>query len=172
MVAAVGALTGPLHSGAPGPVLDMLDAIGQADHAHDWLVEKLKTGERIMGMGHRVYRVRDPRAAVLETALLQLPPSPRLKLAHVVEETATALLAERHPDRPLRANVEFYTAVLLEALGLDRTLFAPTFAVARSVGWRAHIREQREHGKLIRPKAVYTAQTGATMPQWDNTPAA
>lgn len=171
MVAAVGALKGPLHGGAPGPVLDMLDAIGQVERAREWLTEKLDSGERVMGMGHRVYRVRDPRAAVLETALQQLAYSPRLQLAHGVEEVATALLAERHPDRPLRANVEFYTAVLLEALGLHRTLFAPTFAVARSAGWRAHIREQRETGKLIRPKAQYTGPAGAAVPQWGRLPA-
>ncbi len=164
IVAAVGALKGPLHGGAPGPVLDMLDAIEASGDAQSWLTHQLALGHRIMGMGHRVYRVRDPRAAVLESALKGLPRCPRLALAHEVERTATALLGERHPNRALRANVEFYTAVILEALGLPRALFAPTFAVARVAGWRAHIDEQRETGKLIRPTARYCDPIGTATP--------
>jgi citrate synthase len=123
----------------------------------------LGRGERIMGMGHRVYRVRDPRAFVLERAIAELerssdassPIGHRLRLARAVETEAEALLAARHPDRPLKANVEFYTAVLLEALGLPRTLFTPTFASSRAAGWCAHVDEQRTHGRLIRPKSRY-----------------
>src|SRR5262249_58201581 len=109
---AVCALKGPLHGGAPGPVLDMLDAVGRADRARAWLDGELAAGRRIMGMGHRVYRVRDPRAAVLERAISHLAASERLTLAPPVERQAEAPRAARHPDRPLKANVEFYTPVL------------------------------------------------------------
>jgi citrate synthase len=146
-------------------VLDMLDAIGEPARAREWLEAALARRERIMGMGHRVYRVRDPRAFVLEQALARLeaargesgPNSApgRLALARAIEREAEALLAARHPDRPLRANVEFYTAVLLEAVGLPRALFTPTFAVSRVAGWCAHVDEQRAVGRLIRPKSRY-----------------
>ncbi len=161
VVAALGALKGKLHGGAPGPVLDMLDAIGEPERARAWIEAALARGERIMGMGHRVYRVRDPRAFVLERAIGTLDVSPRLRLARAVEAEAEAILAARHPDRPLKANVEFYTAVLLEAVGLPRTLFTPTFAVGRVAGWCAHVEEQRRVGRLIRPQSRYvdTSQT-------------
>jgi citrate synthase len=155
VTAAIAALKGPLHGGAPGPVLDMLDAVGRADRARAWVGGELAAGRRIMGMGHRVYRVRDPRAAVLEKAITRLAASERLALARAVEREAEALLAARHPDRPLKANVEFYTAVLLEAIGLPRGVFTPTFATARVVGWLAHVDEQRRTGRLIRPAANY-----------------
>lgn len=165
IVAALGALKGPLHGGAPGPVLDMLDAIGSAERAEAWLAGELAAGRRIMGMGHRVYRVRDPRAAALEQALVELergrPASPRLALAHAVEATATRLLAARHPGRPLAANVEFYTAVLLEALGIDREAFTAVFACGRVVGWCAHVDEQRRSGRLIRPQSRYVGPRAA-----------
>ena len=112
-----------------------------------------------MGMGHRIYRVRDPRAEVLERAVAELESAAetheRLALARAVEREAEALLAARHPERPLRANVEFYTAVLLDAVGLPSALFSPTFAVARSAGWAAHVTEQRATGRLIRPSSRY-----------------
>jgi citrate synthase len=168
VTAAIGALKGPLHGGAPGPVLDMLDAIGTPDRARAWLEAELGAGRRIMGMGHRIYRVRDPRAAVLEAALGRLQDglaasggeraarvSRRLTLARAVEREAAALLAARHPDRPLRANVEFYTAVLLEAIGIPRDLFSATFAAGRAVGWTAHVDEERRKGRLIRPASIY-----------------
>jgi citrate synthase len=154
IVGAVGALKGPLHGGAPGPVLDMLDAIGTPDQAETWLLGELASGRRIMGMGHRVYRVRDPRAAVLEQALKSLA-SPRLDLARAVETAAAKILRERKPDRPLAANVEFYTAVLLDAVGLPREQFSPTFGVGRIAGWSAHVLEQRRTGRLIRPSSHY-----------------
>jgi citrate synthase len=154
VVGAVGALKGPLHGGAPGPVLDMLDAVGAPDHAEAWLLAELAAGRRIMGMGHRVYRVRDPRAAVLERAVGPLA-SPRLDLARAVEAAASKILRERKPDRSLAANVEFYTAVLLDAVGLPREQFAPTFAVGRVAGWSAHVVEQRRTGRLIRPSSRY-----------------
>ncbi len=162
LVAAIGALKGPLHGGAPGPVLDMLDAIGEPAEAERWLEGELAAGRRLMGMGHRIDRVRDPRAAVLERALERLESgglrSSRLTLARAVERAAEGVLAKRHPERALKANVEFYTAVLLDAVGLPRTLFSPTFAVARAAGWCAHVAEQRAHGRLIRPASRYVGK--------------
>ncbi|HEX7667696.1 MAG TPA: citrate synthase [Polyangiaceae bacterium] len=159
IVAAVGALKGPLHGGAPGPVLDMLDAIGGAENAEKWLESELAAKRRIMGMGHRIYRVRDPRAAVLEGATLRLEAAgvktTRLELARAVERAANDALSKRHPDRPLRANVEFYTAVLLDTVGLPRASFSPTFAVGRVAGWCAHVLEQRRTGRIIRPASRY-----------------
>jgi citrate synthase len=159
VVAAIGALKGPLHGGAPGPVLDMLDAIGAPDQAARWIEAELAAGKRIMGMGHRIYRVRDPRAAVLERAVAALEAAghttSRLALARAVERVAVSALSAKYPDRPLRANVEFYTSVLLDAVGLPRALFSPTFAVGRAAGWCAHIAEQRAVGKLIRPASRY-----------------
>lgn len=159
VVAAVGALKGPLHGGAPGPVLDMLDAIGEPGRAEAWLRSELEAGRRIMGMGHRVYRVRDPRAAVLEACAHEIG-GPRVELARAVETVAARVLAERHPERRLCANVEFFTAVLLDAIGLDRAQFSPTFAVGRVAGWLGHIAEERERGRLIRPRARYLGGAG------------
>ena len=173
VVAGLGALKGRLHGGAPGPVLDMLDAIGTPEAAAGWLEAALARGERIMGMGHRVYRVRDPRAFVLERALGRLESdrgrgapatAARLGLARAVEAEATSLLARRHPGRPLAANVEFYTAVLLEALAVPRGLFTPVFAASRVVGWCAHAEEQRRVGRLVRPASRYAAGPAAALP--------
>jgi citrate synthase len=156
IVAALGALKGPLHGGAPGPVLDMLDAIGTPERAEAWLHAELQAGRRIMGMGHRIYRVRDPRAAALEAAFARLgADDERRALARCVEARATELLAARHPDRPLRANVEFYTAILLEAIGIPRELFTAIFAASRVAGWCAHVREQQREGRLLRPRSRY-----------------
>jgi len=162
IVAAVGALKGPLHGGAPGPVLDMLDAVAEHGDARGWLEAELAAGRRIMGMGHRVYRVRDPRAAVLEGAiqLLATEPGmrPRLEVGRHVEQAARALLRERSVGRRLEANVEFYTAVLLDAVGLDRRDFTPTFATARVAGWCAHVLEHRRTGRLVRPALRYVGR--------------
>jgi citrate synthase len=158
VTAALGALKGRLHGGAPGPVLTLLDSVESPARARGVLEGLLARGERIMGMGHRVYRVRDPRADVLERALLELDagqPSPRLELARSVETAATELLAERYPERGLRANVEFFTAVLLEAIGIPRELFTNVFAAGRTAGWCAHIAEQRRVGRILRPAARY-----------------
>lgn len=161
VVAAVGALKGPLHGGAPGPVLDMLDSVGSPGRAQDWIEAELLSGRRIMGMGHRIYRVRDPRAAVLEKAVHKLSESGvqtgRLLLARAVEQAALGVLRARYPDRPLCANVEFYTAVLLDTLALPRWMFSPMFALGRVSGWCAHIQEQRAVGRLIRPASKYIA---------------
>ncbi len=160
IVAAIGALKGPLHGGAPGPVLEMLNAIGTPENADKWLTDELNGGRRIMGMGHRIYKVRDPRAAIFEKAIRQLETtgqtSGQLALARAVEKQAEQLLAQRHPERPLKANVEFYTAVLLDAIGIPHNLFSTMFAAGRAAGWCAHIAEQRATGRLIRPASRYT----------------
>jgi citrate synthase len=137
----------------------MLDAIGAPERAAAWIAAELAAGRRIMGMGHRVYRVRDPRAAVLERAVERLRAaglrSDRLDLARAVEAVAVESLGERRPERRLAANVEFYTAVILDAIGLPQALFSPTFAVARVAGWLAHVDEQTRGGRLIRPSSHY-----------------
>jgi citrate synthase len=137
----------------------MLDAIGSPDRATAWLEGELAARRRIMGMGHRIYRVRDPRAAVLERATTTLEAAGvttgRLVLARAVERAAEGVLRRRHPDRPLHANVEFYTAVLLDAVGLPRDLFTAVFAAGRTAGWCAHVAEQRRTGRRIRPASRY-----------------
>jgi citrate synthase len=159
VVGAVGALKGPLHGGAPGPALQTVFEIGDASRAEEVLRGKLEKGERLMGFGHRVYKVRDPRADVLARAAEQLyQRSGDMKLyslARSVEQTAIRLLAEYKPDRRLQTNVEFYTALLLHGLGFDVPLFTPTFAIARISGWIAHAFEQRAENRLIRPKSEY-----------------
>ncbi|MEM9194640.1 MAG: citrate synthase [Myxococcota bacterium] len=167
VVAAIGALKGRLHGGAPGPVLDMLDAVETPTKAKNWIEAELVAGRRIMGMGHRVYRVRDPRARALEAAVRAIDPSddnPRVQLARAVEAEAERQLAVRHPNRPLRANVEFYTAIVLEALQIPRTAFTSVFAAARVVGWCGHYDEQRRTGRLIRPRARYVGPEAAEPP--------
>jgi citrate synthase len=169
-VAALSALKGPLHGGAPGPVLDMLDEIGSAEHAANWLEGALSRGDRLMGFGHRVYRVRDPRADALKEAVRRLATSnevdpSRLQLAEAVEAAALDLLARKKPDRPLQTNTEFYTALLLEAVGLPREAFTCAFAAGRSAGWIAHAREQMLNGRLIRPQSRYVGlQPGSQTP--------
>lgn len=159
VVAGVAALSGPLHGGAPGPVLDMLDAVGEPARASDFVRAELAAGRRIMGMGHRLYRVRDPRAFVLERALRahqnDAGTTARLGLARAVELAAEQELTRKYPERALRANVEFYTALLLEALDVPRAAFTAIFACARSAGYVAHYTEQRRCGRLIRPSALY-----------------
>jgi citrate synthase len=156
---AVGALKGPLHGGAPGPALDMVFEIGTAERAEPVLREKIARGERLMGFGHRVYKVRDPRADALAAAaerMFERAGDLRLyELARAVEATALRVLEEAKPGRNLKTNVEFYTALLLHGLGLETSLFTPTFAVGRVAGWTAHCFEQRARGRLIRPQSVY-----------------
>jgi citrate synthase len=160
---AVGALKGPLHGGAPGPALDMVFAIGSPDRAETIIRAKLDRGERLMGFGHRIYRVRDPRADVLAQAAERFYSSDGDRslydLARKVEATALRLLRERKPDRRLDTNVEFYTALLLHGLGLPSELFTPTFAVGRVAGWSAHCLEQLRDGRLIRPQSAYIGPT-------------
>lgn len=160
VLAALGALKGPLHGGAPGPVLDMLDAVAAPENAERWISAELARGERLMGFGHRIYRVRDPRADALKAALQRLGrlgtvDAGRLALAATVEATALRALKQHKPDRPLDTNVEFYTALLLEALGFPRDTFTAVFAAGRVGGWIAHAKEQAATGRLIRPKSRY-----------------
>ncbi|MEP3045197.1 MAG: citrate synthase/methylcitrate synthase [Roseibium sp.] len=156
ILGAMGALSGPLHGGAPGPVLDMIDAIGSPEDAESWIMEALARKERLMGFGHRIYRTRDPRADVLKAGLRLLgADNPKVQLAEDIEAAALAALKKAKPDRTLDTNVEFYTAVLLDAIGIDRSLFTPLFATGRTPGWCAHVLEQQNTGKLIRPASVY-----------------
>ena len=157
-VAAIGALKGPLHGGAPAKVLDMLQAIGTVDNAESWLRNAMAHGERLMGFGHRVYKTEDPRAEELRD-LARLADPQEFVLARRVEELALALLEEQKPGRRLYTNVEFYSAVLLASVGLPGDLFTPTFAVSRAAGWTAHILEQISNNRLIRPEADYTGST-------------
>ena len=160
VLGALGALKGPLHGGAPGPVLDMIDAIGSAGRAEAWIEAELAAGRRLMGFGHRIYRVRDPRADALNAAIGRLKKAnavdlARLDLAATIEGTALAPLQRHKPDRPLQTNVEFYTALLLEAVGFPRDAFTAVFAAGRVGGWIAHAMEQAAGGRLIRPKSRY-----------------
>lgn len=158
-VAALSALKGPLHGGAPGPVLDMLKEIGEPDAAEAWLSGALARGERLMGFGHRIYKVRDPRADALKAAIGRLSGvearTDRLALAERVEAAALAILRQHKPDRALETNVEFYTAVLLDALHFPADSFTCVFAVGRMAGWLAHAREQELTGRLMRPQSRY-----------------
>jgi citrate synthase len=167
IVGAVGALKGPLHGGAPGPALEMVFEIGAEERAEAYLREKLERGERLMGFGHRVYKVRDPRADVLAAAAQQLFRTDGDKalyaLAQHVEQTAIRLLEEYKPGRRLQTNVEFYTALLLHGLNLPTDLFTPTFALGRVAGWIAHCFEQQRLDRIIRPQSVYV---GAHNRRW------
>jgi len=155
-LAGISALKGPLHGGAPGPVIDMLDGIGVPGNARAWLEAALDRGDRLMGFGHRVYRVRDPRADALKGAIRRLGADEgRLALGEAVEAAALEILRTRKPDRPLETNVEFYTALLLEALGVPPEAFTCIFAAGRVAGWTAHAWEQVATGRLIRPRSVY-----------------
>ncbi|HVR11052.1 MAG TPA: citrate synthase [Thermoanaerobaculia bacterium] len=182
VIAALCALEGPLHGGAPGPVLDMLDAVRRSGDARAWLAAELAAGRRLMGFGHRIYRVRDPRADVLKAEVAKLrahareggggtgapeagknvnnasnasDAGSRLALAEAVEREALAALAAHRPGRRIDTNVEFYTAVLLDALRIDRGLFTSVFAAGRAAGWTAHVFEQEQANRLIRPQSEY-----------------
>lgn len=163
IVGAIGALKGPLHGGAPGPALDMVFEIGEASRAEEVLRKKLDAGERLMGFGHRVYKVRDPRADVLAKAAREFYEADgdmRLyNLALEVEKVALRLLEEHKPGRNLQTNVEFYTALLLHGLDIPIECFTPTFAVGRVGGWLAHCFEQRQAARLIRPQSEYVGET-------------
>jgi citrate synthase len=156
VVSALGALQGPLHGGAPGPVLEMLQALEATEDRQGWLAARVESGERLMGFGHRIYKVRDPRADVLKRLLKG---SSRLELAAEVEREAKAVLARLKPGHALDTNVEFYTALLLDELGFQANEFTAVFACGRVVGWLAHIHEQQRTGRLIRPESRYTAKS-------------
>jgi citrate synthase len=159
VVGALGALKGPLHGGAPGPALDMVFEIGDASRAEDFLRRKIEAGEKLMGFGHRVYKVRDPRADVLakaaERMFTRAGDMSLYTLARAVETEALRLLEEYKPGRRLQTNVEFYTALLLHGLGLEVPLFTPTFAISRVSGWIAHAFEQQRTNRIIRPQSEY-----------------
>jgi len=157
VLGAYGAFTGALHGGAPGLALDLLDEIANSGEDVDATIErKLAAGERLMGFGHRVFRLRDPRADILRAALLRLDPnSPRLAFAKRVERAAVAALERRKPGRRLEANIEMDAALLLDAIGLPREAFTPVFAMARAPAWIAHALEQRRSGRMIRPASAY-----------------
>ena len=170
VIAALCALEGPLHGGAPGPVLDMLDALAGPEDAGAWIAAELAAGRRLMGFGHRIYRVRDPRADVLKAQVARLrlgarDPGSRLDLAERVEREALAALATLRPGRRLDTNVEFYTAVLLDALRIDRDLFTSIFAAGRVAGWTAHVFEQERANRLIRPQSEYVGPPPADSAQ-------
>src|SRR5438309_1657483 len=152
--AAVGALSGPLHGGAPSRVLRMLDEVDRSGDAGSWVAEALDRGERLMGFGHRIYRAEDPRARLLKQTARELG-SPRVEVAEALEKAALAALAERHPDRVLATNVEFWSAVVLDVAEVPPTLAPAMFACSRTAGWSAHVLEQQRTGRLIRPSAKY-----------------
>ncbi|MFF3465924.1 citrate synthase [Streptomyces sp. NPDC002619] len=154
LVGAVGALSGPLHGGAPSRALDTLDAIGTPDRIDGWIRERVLSGERIMGFGHAIYRTEDPRSRMLRE-IAQGFGGPRVDFAVEVERHVEAILAELKPGRELHTNVEFYAGVVMELCGLPREMFTPTFAAARVVGWSANILEQASDSKIIRPVARY-----------------
>lgn len=166
IVGAIGALKGPLHGGAPGPALDMVFEIGDVSRAEAMLRGKIERGEKLMGFGHRVYKVRDPRADVLAAAAERMftraGDMSLYRLARAVEGTAVRLLEEYKPGRRLQTNVEFYTALLLHGLGLDAALFTPTFAISRVSGWIAHVLEQQRANRIIRPQSEYTGPRNRT----------
>jgi citrate synthase len=151
---AVGALSGPLHGGAPSRVLKMLDEVERSGDAASWVSQALDRGERLMGFGHRIYRAEDPRARVLRRTCRELG-SPRFEVAEALEQAALAELQARKPDRVLATNVEFWSAVVLDLARVPPELFTPMFTCARVAGWSAHILEQKREGKLIRPTAAY-----------------
>jgi citrate synthase len=152
--AAVGALSGPLHGGAPSRVLRMLDEVEALGDAERWVKSALDRGDRLMGFGHRVYRAEDPRARVLRRTARELG-SPRFEVAEALEAAALAELKARKPDRVLATNVEFWSAVVLDLADVPAQLFTPMFVCARTAGWAAHILEQKRENRLIRPTAKY-----------------
>ena len=154
VVGAMGALSGPLHDGAPGRVWEMLDEIGTRDRADAWLRARLERGERIMGFGHAVCRTEDPRSRLLRAVAERLG-GPRVELAQHVEERSLQLLRELRPGHELYTNVEFYASIVLEAVGVPTELFTSTFALSRMVGWSAHIMEQLADPRIMRPTARY-----------------
>ncbi len=154
---AVGALSGPLHGGAPARVLKMIEGVEQLGDAERWVKQALDRGERLMGFGHRVYRAEDPRARVLRRVASELG-SPRFEVAEALEQAALAELEARKPDRVLATNVEFWSAVILDLAEVPGALFTPMFTCARVAGWSAHVLEQKREARLIRPTAKYVGE--------------
>jgi citrate synthase len=162
---AIGALKGPLHGGAPSEVVSQLHQIGTVENAEKWIDDALDRGERLMGFGHRVYRAYDPRAAALRNVAEGMASmADWLKMAVAVEDIALRKLAERHPERPLKTNVEYYAAAVLQGVGLPPDLFPATFALARHAGWTAHALEQASANRLIRPDVRYVGPAERPLP--------
>jgi citrate synthase len=151
---AVGALSGPLHGGAPAYVKPMIEEVAELGDAERWVREALESGKRIMGFGHRVYRAEDPRSRVLKQTAKELG-SPYVEVAEELERSALAALQERHPERVLATNVEYYSAVVLDLAEIPPPLAPAMFACSRVAGWSAHILEQKRTGRLFRPSARY-----------------
>jgi citrate synthase len=154
IVGAIGALSGPLHGGAPSRVLDMLDEIGSPERADAFIRPAIERGERIMGFGHRVYKTDDPRSLLLR-AVVQPFGGPLVDLAVATERTVVDTLADLKPGRHLYTNVEYYACVVMDLCGIPRHMFTPTFAAGRTIGWSTHVMEQASHNRLIRPAARY-----------------
>ncbi|HMG26648.1 MAG TPA: citrate synthase/methylcitrate synthase [Acidimicrobiia bacterium] len=154
VVGAIGALSGPLHGGAPSRALAMLDAIGTEDKAEPWLRDAVERGDRLMGFGHRVYKTDDPRSTMLRGIAERLG-GPKVDLAKAIERKAIEVLAEMKPGRQLYTNVEFYAGVVMDTCGVPREMFTPTFASSRVIGWTSHVLEQSADNRLIRPSAHY-----------------
>jgi citrate synthase len=164
--AAIGTMKGPLHGGAPSEVVDQLAKVGSVEHAEEWLRGALDRHERLMGFGHRVYRAYDPRAAALRKVAEGMEHKPDwLQLAIQVEDVALRLLAEKYPDRPLKTNVEYYAAPVLQGVGLTPDLFPATFSLARHAGWTAHALEQAANNRLIRPDVRYVGPPERDLPR-------
>ena len=162
---AIGTMKGPLHGGAPSEVVDQLSQIGSPERAEAWLNDAIDRHERLMGFGHRVYRAYDPRAAALRTVAESMPNPPEwLALAIAVEDVALRVLAERHPERALQTNVEYYAAPVLQGVGLSPDLFPATFSLARHAGWTAHVLEQAADNRLIRPDVRYVGPAERDLP--------
>jgi citrate synthase len=164
IIAAIATLKGPLHGGAPSETWEMFNKIGKPERAERWLNEKLQRGERIMGFGHRIYRTEDPRSKILKEISSNIADPSIFSLASKVEEIARRLLREKHPERPLDTNVEFYSSVVLSSVGIPSEIFTPTFACSRVVGWTAHILEQLSENRLIRPTSNYVGEDGLKVP--------
>jgi citrate synthase len=162
---AIGTMKGPLHGGAPSEVVDQLAQVGSPERAEQWIRDALARGERLMGFGHRVYRAYDPRAAALRKVAEGMENKPDwLQLAIQVEDVALRVLAEKYPDRPLKTNVEFYAAPVLQGVGLTPDLFPATFSLARHAGWTAHVLEQAADNRLIRPDVRYVGPAERDLP--------
>jgi len=162
---AIGAMKGPLHGGAPSEVVEQIHKVGSPERAEAWVRDAIKRGERLMGFGHRVYRAYDPRAKALRRVVESMEHKPDwLELAIAVEDVALRVLAELHPDRALKTNVEYYAAAVLMGVGLTPDLFPATFALARHAGWTAHVLEQAGSNRLIRPDAIYTGPSERDLP--------
>ena len=162
---AIGALKGPLHGGAPSEVVEQLHQVGSPERAEEWVRDAVARGERLMGFGHRVYRAYDPRARALRKVVESMDSKPEwLELAIKVEDVALRVLAEKHPERALKTNVEYYAAAVLQGVGLAPDLFPATFALARHAGWTAHVIEQASDNRLIRPTAIYTGPAERDLP--------